>query len=250
MRILPLPIGICWSSSELLLFSVSSLELLVVSKAFNGCLVLVRTLNLELLDVLVGAVEVVLKLVAVLDKDCLVGVVFEIAKLLSVEESMEAVVEDDEVDGLVLLIGCLCLTLNLDDALVDGITASVELSEVLVVEEVSLICCWSPPPALVFCKLTTRPRCLILSLLLIKLLLVEAKDESVDVLGMMDAGLGLNLCPSRSVALELARDLDLGLDDDEIEGLKGCRVCNVVSGEIVIVSTTAKFKKSFTLEAG
>lgn len=213
---------------------------LIPSKDFNGCLVLVRTLNLELV-VLAGADP----------KDCL-GVLFEMV-LLSVEESMEAVVkDDDEVEGLVLLIGCLCLTLNLDDALVDGITASVELSEVfLVVKEVSLI--WSsPPPALVF-KLT-RPRCLILSLLLIKLLLVEAKDESVEVLGfMMDAGLGLNLCwPSRSVFEEGPRDLDLGLDLGlvEVEGLKGCLVCDVVSGGIVIVSTTAKFKKSFTLEAG
>jgi hypothetical protein len=140
-----------------------------------------------------GAEEVVLKLVvAVLDppKDCLVGVFEIVMVLLSVEESMEAVVDDndDDVEGLVLLIGCLCLTLNLDDALVDGITASVELSEVLVEDEISLI--WSPP-ALVF-KLI-RPRCLILSRLLIKLLRVEAKDESVEVLGMMDAGLGLNL---------------------------------------------------------
>lgn len=183
-----LPIGISWSSSEL--FSFSSLELLL-SKAFNGCLVLVRTLNLELVVLVEGAEEVLKLVVAVLDppKDCLVGVFEIVMVLLSVEESMEAVVDDnDDVEGLVLLIGCLCLTLNLDDALVDGITASVELSEVLVEDEISLI--WSPP-ALVF-KLI-RPRCLILSRLLIKLLRVEAKDESVEDLGMMDAGLGLNL---------------------------------------------------------
>ena len=163
---------------------------MVVEGAFwvsIGCLPLVLTLNLLLI---LGEVR---RFVVLTPK---AEVFLEGRVLLSVEEAPEVVVALDdvrvvEVDsceavvdaGLTLkgcLMGCLCLATNLDEDLVDGITASVELSTLFTLEEASL--------AFVF-KLTL-PLCLIRSLrVLMASLLV---DGALVVLGI-PAVEGLNL---------------------------------------------------------
>ena len=171
--------------------SSSEFSSLVVEGAFwvsIGCLPLVLTLNLLLI---LGEVR---KFVVLTPK---AEVFLEGRVLLSVEEAPEVVVALDdvrvvEVDsceavvdaGLTLkgcLMGCLCLATNLDEDLVEGTTASVELSSTLfTLEEASLA----------FVLKLTLPLCLILSLrVLMASLLV---DGALVVLGI-PAVEGLNL---------------------------------------------------------
>ena len=231
------------SSSEF-----SSLSLVVEGAFWGvsiGCLPLVLTLNLLLI---LGEVR---KFVVLTPKA--EGVFLEGRVLLSVEGVLapEVVVALDdvrvvEVDsceaGLTLkgcLMGCLCLATNLDEDLVEGITASVELSVMSSpLEEASL--------AFVF-KLTL-PLCLIRSLrVLMASLLV---DGALVVLGT-PAVEGLNLWEVTPGNLVLDRDRDAPRELDRVGNWGGAWLNSflawVVCGGRVIDSTTAKLRKSLTL---